>query len=332
MSVLSVAPSAMAAASDNLANLGSALRNANAAAATQTTSIAAAAADEVSTAITALFGEHALEFQTLASQAATFHDEFVNLLNGGAAQYLNAEAANARQTLASVNPPAQARAAGAAYAAAAGDYFSIDTPFGPIRLTQMAVSGDPFANGPHTFSQGLISPVFSLWTQQNVTLSGGGTTRLYTGGTLNYSPLVPLLLSTLGPTVTGGASLADTVNVVSNALSSGNAQAAANALLSAPSKFSDAALFGHTTITVAPLQELGDPGSPNLQEHIPFGGLFASLQPLGQTFTGFTGVETAAGTPYTGQTVTILPSDITFQGTQFGGFFPVLFASLGLPS
>jgi hypothetical protein len=109
VSVLSVVPDIVAAASGNLQNIGSALRGANAAAAAQTTAIAAPAADEVSAAITALFGTHAQEFQVLSAKAAVFHNEFVSLLNGGAAQYLNTEVANAEQTLVNaVNTPAQA--------------------------------------------------------------------------------------------------------------------------------------------------------------------------------------------------------------------------------
>ena len=99
MSLLNLVPDLVEAASGNLQNIGSALHSANAAAAAQTSAIAAPAADEVSAAITALFGAHAQEFQTLNAQAAAFHDEFVNLLNGGAARYVHTEMANAGQTL-----------------------------------------------------------------------------------------------------------------------------------------------------------------------------------------------------------------------------------------
>lgn len=98
MSLLSLIPESVAAASENLESLGSALSSANAAAASQTSAILAPAADEVSAAITALFGTHAQEFQTLSAEAATFHEGFVKLLNGGAAQYVSTETANARQT------------------------------------------------------------------------------------------------------------------------------------------------------------------------------------------------------------------------------------------
>src|SRR5262245_48436655 len=121
MSSLSVVPEIVSAASGNLQNLGSALRSASAAAASQTTAVMAPAADEVSAAITALLGTHAQEFQTINAQAAAFHDEFVNRLSGGAAQYVSAELANAQQTAlgsvagAAANPAATAPLLGSSF-------------------------------------------------------------------------------------------------------------------------------------------------------------------------------------------------------------------------
>lgn len=56
MSFTEVAPQQLAAATADIAGIGTLLRNANAAAATSTTNVLAAAHDEVSTAIAALFG------------------------------------------------------------------------------------------------------------------------------------------------------------------------------------------------------------------------------------------------------------------------------------
>ncbi|SPM27254.1 PE family protein [Mycobacterium terramassiliense] len=143
MSSLNVIPEMVSTASGNLQNLGSALRSANAAAASQTTAIAAPAADEVSSAISAALGAHAEEFQALSAKAAAFHDEFVNLLNGGAAQYLNAEVANAQQTLANaVSAPAGGIAGAAANAADTVDNtlgaININYPFGPLGISLSA--------------------------------------------------------------------------------------------------------------------------------------------------------------------------------------------------
>ncbi|WP_139828965.1 PE family protein, partial [Mycobacterium riyadhense] len=95
MSFLIASPEAVAAASTNLAGIGSAITAANAAAAAPTTEILAAGADEVSTAISALFGAHAQGYQTLSAQAARFHDQFVLALTTGAGSYAAAEAASA---------------------------------------------------------------------------------------------------------------------------------------------------------------------------------------------------------------------------------------------
>ncbi len=93
-----IAPEMVSSAAEDLAGIRAALGEA-VAAASPTTGVAAAAGDEVSTAISALFGTYGREFQALSAQAAAFHEEFVSLLNGGAAAYLGTEMANAEQTL-----------------------------------------------------------------------------------------------------------------------------------------------------------------------------------------------------------------------------------------
>ncbi len=85
----------VAAAASDLANLGSALSKANAAALAKTTGLAPAAADEVSAGIAALFGAHAQAYQTLSAQAGAFHQQFVQLMNTSASWYAGAEAASA---------------------------------------------------------------------------------------------------------------------------------------------------------------------------------------------------------------------------------------------
>ncbi|OBF85571.1 hypothetical protein A5791_22405 [Mycobacterium sp. 852002-51163_SCH5372311] len=84
----------MADAATNLANIGSTIGQANAAASAATTGVVPAGADEVSQAIATLFAGHGQAYQALSSQAAQFHDQFVRLLNAGAASYVSAEAAN----------------------------------------------------------------------------------------------------------------------------------------------------------------------------------------------------------------------------------------------
>lgn len=93
MSFVIAAPEYLAAAASDLSGIGSALNEANAAAAARTTTVLAAAADEVSVALSALFSGHAQQYQALSAQVAAFHEDFVRALTAGAGSYANAEAA-----------------------------------------------------------------------------------------------------------------------------------------------------------------------------------------------------------------------------------------------
>lgn len=88
MSFLFIAPDMLETAATDLAQIGSVLR-----AGLPPAELAAAAADEVSTAIAAVFGNHAQQYQAAAAQAASFHEQFVANLGVAAASYADAEAA-----------------------------------------------------------------------------------------------------------------------------------------------------------------------------------------------------------------------------------------------
>src|SRR5215472_10431765 len=94
MSFVIAAPEMMTAAATDVASIGSTLNAANAAAASPTTGIVAAAQDEVSAAIAAVFSAHGEGFQALGAQAAAFHEQFVQAVTAGAGSYVGAEAAN----------------------------------------------------------------------------------------------------------------------------------------------------------------------------------------------------------------------------------------------
>ncbi|AGL27625.1 PE-PGRS family protein [Mycobacterium tuberculosis CAS/NITR204] len=107
MSFVIAAPEVMAAAATDLANIGSSISAASAAAAGPTMGILAAGSREV-VAISALFGSHAQGYQTLSAQLAAYHNQFVRALNAGAGSYASAEAANVQQTLLNaINAPTQ---------------------------------------------------------------------------------------------------------------------------------------------------------------------------------------------------------------------------------
>lgn len=92
MSFVLAVMDAFETATADAAQIGSALGAGNLAAAIPTTSVATAAADEVSAAIAALFGTHAKEYQAAAAQAAAYHQDFVGTLQASAVSYAAAEA------------------------------------------------------------------------------------------------------------------------------------------------------------------------------------------------------------------------------------------------
>ncbi|ORA93534.1 hypothetical protein BST27_28775, partial [Mycobacterium intermedium] len=94
--LLTVSPEIVAAVAADLAEIEATISAANAVAAGPTTQVLAAAADEVSEAIAALFGAHAQEYRSLSAQAAVFHGQFVRSLTEAGNAYAIAEAANAQ--------------------------------------------------------------------------------------------------------------------------------------------------------------------------------------------------------------------------------------------
>lgn len=96
MSFVFTQPQLLAEAATNLAGIGSSLTAANSAAALPTTSVLAAGADEVSTAMANVFGSHAQQYQQMSAQAANLHQQFVQAMNSAGNAYAGAEAANAK--------------------------------------------------------------------------------------------------------------------------------------------------------------------------------------------------------------------------------------------
>lgn len=95
MSFVTTQPEALAAAAGSLQGIGSALNAQNAAAATPTTGVVPAAADEVLALTAAQFAAHAQIYQAVSAQAAAIHEMFVNTLQMSSGSYAATEAANA---------------------------------------------------------------------------------------------------------------------------------------------------------------------------------------------------------------------------------------------
>ncbi|WP_415823739.1 PE family protein, partial [Mycobacterium basiliense] len=95
MSYLLVVPEILTSAATDLEGIASALGAANLAAAVPTTGLLAAGADEVSQAVASLFAGYGQAYQSMSTQAAAFHAQFVQAISGASGAYATAEAASA---------------------------------------------------------------------------------------------------------------------------------------------------------------------------------------------------------------------------------------------
>ncbi len=92
MSFLLVTPETLGSAAADIRQIGSTVDAGNLAAAIPTIQLTAAAADDVSVAIAAVFGTHANQYQAAAALAATYHEQFARALSAAAASYAGTEA------------------------------------------------------------------------------------------------------------------------------------------------------------------------------------------------------------------------------------------------
>ncbi len=86
-----VVPDVLDTAATDLTGLGSTLEWATAAAAAKTIRLLATGEDEVSAAIAAVFSAHGRGYQTIAAQAARFHDQFVQTLTASSGAYASTD-------------------------------------------------------------------------------------------------------------------------------------------------------------------------------------------------------------------------------------------------
>ena len=95
MSYLNTAPEMLASTAADVERIGTAISQAGSAAAGPTSGLLAPAADEVSAAVTTLFGGYGQEYQAAVRQAMAFHGEFTQALAAAGSAYAQAEAGNA---------------------------------------------------------------------------------------------------------------------------------------------------------------------------------------------------------------------------------------------
>lgn len=198
MSVV-VAPDWLSAAAADIADLGSAVGAANAAAAAPTTGLLAAAEDEVSAAIAALFSTHGQGYQALSVDVAAFQSRFAQALAAAGGAYVAADAASAaplqafEQVVAGFEQTVEAAPASVAAGLARVGEFIFTGIFGapaapPFPATQHA----DFTGAPSIITRletALLYPVKPL-----LSLSG-----LETQITSPSSPLLALFASDIPP-------------------------------------------------------------------------------------------------------------------------------------
>src|ERR1700758_4821669 len=143
MTYLTAEPEAMAAAAADVEQIGSAINAAHAAAAGPTSGVTAMAADEVSAAITKLFGQYGQEYQAVVAQAAVFHSRFTQALAAAGAAYVGAEAA-ASNALGTLETDTQAAFGGSAPVGGAARATS--AAIDPTVAIVMGGTGNPLPN------------------------------------------------------------------------------------------------------------------------------------------------------------------------------------------
>jgi hypothetical protein len=320
MSFVIAQPELVQAAAQNLAGIRSALSEASAAAAGPTTGVVAAAQDEVSGAVAALFDAFGQEYQAISAQAQTFHTQFVNLMNAGAGAYLGTEAANAEQAL--LGAGAGAAAATSTTAGIAGPYESlavntaanlqgIGSTWATVTAPAVLKAMTTYTN-PQLILGGLQTgnPLPFLSTGGQFALGSANLIRnLIVPASLTVTSINPpafavdfglpelLAFDALGAPVNAGLAASLSGAAFLEGVGTGNPLAAFTAFVDAPANIANAFLNGQQTLPV----QL----APGLTADVTFSGLLVPLR---------SGVTTAS----------LFGNPITVSGPPVGGLLPAL--------
>jgi PE family/PPE-SVP subfamily C-terminal region len=120
MSLLNTQPAAISAAATQLEGIGNSFAAESTAAATSTTDVVPAAADEVSILQAGVFSTYGQLYQSVSAQAQAIHQQFVQLLNQSSGSYQATESANQAGAAANSLSGATSNASSAATQAASG--------------------------------------------------------------------------------------------------------------------------------------------------------------------------------------------------------------------
>jgi PE-PPE domain/PE family len=159
-------PEVMMTAAADVAEMGSALNQAHAAAAGPISGVVAAAADEVSAATATLFSTYAREYQAVTRQAAAFQDAFTRALVAAGNAYANAEAAasGALGVLAAPLEVLLAPLTGGAATGAAKAAATVKAAFAPVPVAAALIMSE---SGVPTPSATYINNVYTKYVQPN---------------------------------------------------------------------------------------------------------------------------------------------------------------------
>ncbi len=177
MSHVIATPQALADAAGNLAKIGSTIKAANSNAGPGLAGVAPPGADPVSAYLMALFSVHAQTYQVAGSQAATLHDQFVQVLQDSAGAYAKTEAANAlpmQKALGSIGEAGQATAGhligdGPGGAGGAGHHDGVGGPPPAAGGAGAPGNGNPVGGGP-----GADGHAVAVDGPQSSDMGGGG--------------------------------------------------------------------------------------------------------------------------------------------------------------
>ncbi|MGP0078904.1 PE family protein [Mycobacterium sp.] len=273
MTYVTTEPQLMSSVAADIDRIGSAISSANVAAAGPTSELLAPAADQISTAITKLFGLYSREYQAVAAQAAVFHRQFAQALAAAGGAYAAAE--EAAQSL-----------VGGGTAASGGTAF-VDPPnplASPTVALVMGGTGNPLPNA--TFVNGVLNWATLSGYSWNTTQAVFTPEQLY--------PLTGPKTLPLSTSVSQGVQMLDAA--IKQQIASGNSvlvQGYSQSAVVASLEMRNLAAAGnpYSTSQLA-FNLLGDPMNPN-------GGLLArfpglSFPSIGLDFYG----ATPANTPY----------------------------------
>jgi hypothetical protein len=195
MSYVTTAPAALSAAATQLEGVGTSFATESSAAATSTTAISPAAADEVSILQSGVFSSYGQLYQTVSAQAQAIHQQFVNTLQQSSTSYQETEGANQAGAAANALSGATGGSSAAAKPAAT-------TITGFISSLQSLFSGLPLVNNNGT-SVGLDEVGnFASGYSDLIGMGGGGLLTALAGPSTASSDIGGLgsaLASDVGP-------------------------------------------------------------------------------------------------------------------------------------